>query len=108
MSLLAMIADNFELEPPPHDDDDHYFRPVEEDSNNNRSLDRDLLCDLLSNDDGDDKGLSQPLILDGEDRIVNDAAENNDDTKLMLSFVLMLVIGTLNKIFQKLQAIVSL
>ena len=107
MSLLAMIADNFELEPPPrHPDDLEYFRPVDEEPNS-KSLDK----DLISTNDYDDKGLSQPLLLDqGEsDRDMNGKSpgKNKDDTKLLLSFILMLVIGTLNKIFQKLQAIVS-
>ena len=111
MSLLTMIADNFELEPPPplttttSEEEHHHNRPVKEDPD--RSLDYDLSS---CHDDG--KGLSQPLLLEGEtmEATANDAVgggSNRDDVKLLLSFLLMLVIGTLNKIFQKLQAIVS-
>ena len=101
-----MIADNFELEPPEH------CRPVEEEEIASSSLN----YDFILNDEGNNsKGLSQPLLLSEEDEDEHAAATDNDnsgdvgkdDAKLLLSFFLMLIVGTLNKIFQKLQAIVS-
>ncbi|KAL7517941.1 hypothetical protein ACHAWX_002814 [Stephanocyclus meneghinianus] len=112
MSLLAMIADNFELEPPGDDNDDSYYiRPFDNGSSNLT-----LLGDPLNDDDA---GKSQPLLLshdlhdDNVPRDISDGVSSNADvsrsdkneTKLLLSFLLMLIFGTLNKIFQKLQAI---
>lgn len=101
MSLLALLADNFELEPPPSSQEEH-SHPIQEE------VDSSLECDLASLND---TGLSQPLLLDGEmTKSANDAgrgreSRSSNDVKLLLSFLLMVVIGTLNKIFQKLQAI---
>ena len=101
-----MIADNFDLESPEH------CRPVEEEQIASSSLN----YDFILNDEGNNsKGLSQPLLLSEEDEDEHAAATDNDnsggvgkdDAKLLLSFFLMLIVGTLNKIFQKLQAIVS-
>lgn len=101
-----MIADNFELEPPEH------CRPVEEEEIASSSLN----YDFILNDEGNNsKGLSQPLLLSEEDEDEHAAVTDNDnsggvgkdDAKLLLSFFLMLIVGTLNKILQKLQAIVS-
>ena len=103
MSLLALLADNFELEPPPSSQEEH-SHPIQEE------VDSSLECDLASLND---TGLSRPLLLDGEmTKSANDAdkdreSSSSNDVKLLLSFLLMVVIGTLNKIFQKLQAIVS-
>eukprot|EP00956_Cyclotella_meneghiniana_P014900 scaffold22580_cov61-Cyclotella_meneghiniana.AAC.1 len=113
MSLLAMIADNFELEPPEH----CRHRSLEEDEMmQSSSLDYDF---TLNDESNNCKSLSQPLLLSKEDddeHAVDPAANNNntdgvrkdhDNAKLLLSFFLMLIVGTFNKIFQKLQAIVS-
>lgn len=100
MSLLALLADNFELEP--HRDDEH-LRPVT--GQLNSSLDNDLASSSSDCDRFDEsKELAEPLLLEENEHI---AREEKDDTKLLLSFFLMLFVGTLNKIFQKLQAIVS-
>ena len=108
-----MIADNFELETPEH----RRHRSLEEDEMMQSSS---LNYDFISNDEGNNsKSLSQPLLLSKEDddeHAVDPAANNNntdgvskdhDNAKLLLSFFLMLIVGTFNKIFQKLQAIVS-
>ncbi|KAL3795523.1 hypothetical protein HJC23_009236 [Cyclotella cryptica] len=112
MSLLAMIADNFELEPPEGDgDDSYYLRPVD-----NTPTSLSLLGDPFNDDDA---GKAQPLLLyhdlqednipratsDGVSSNTNASRSSKNETKLLLSFFLMLIIGTLNKIFQKLQAI---
>jgi len=106
-----MIADNFELETPEH----RRHRSLEEDEMMQSSL---LNYDFISNDEGNNsKSLSQPLLLSKEDddeHAVDPAVNNNntdgvskdhDNAKLLLSFFLMLIVGTFNKIFQKLQAI---
>lgn len=100
MSLLALLADNFELEP--HHDDEHQSIDAM-----NNSLDNDLISNDATDGDIGDSGLDEPLLLDREEVIEKKEGNRNDDGKLMLSFFLMLVVGTLNKIFQKLQAIVS-
>ena len=98
-----MIADNFELEPPHHDD--QHVRPIQEVPST--SLDNDFTS---ANDELDGKGLAEPLLLDREEEhVISDrTARSKDDAKLLFSFFLMLIVGTLNKIFQKLQAIVSI
>jgi hypothetical protein len=97
MSLLAMIADNFELEPPDHDE--VHFCPVDEEPNNF------TLDDPVSNNDNG-KSLSEPLLLSPQEgKPISAKREKSNETKLLLSFLLMLIFGTGNKIFQKLQAI---
>ena len=100
MSLLALLADNFELEP--HHDDEHMNRSV---TAMNISIDNDLAANIDIGDKGD--RLDEPLLLDGAEAVEKKDAKNTDDEKLLLSFFLMVAVGTLNKIFQKLQAIVS-
>lgn len=110
--LLAMIADNLELEPPQHDEvtsindfEGHSY------IHNRRSAWREEI---------DSSELARPLLVslqDGEVKVDSkdglDAIGSNSDferskhqeTKLLITFILMVVIGTANKIFQKLQAI---
>lgn len=133
MSLLALMAEKFELEQP--DADNHgRSRPVDDDA--------DVAFPLLYNDDGgsphrnrngkhihkaatdsamsishDDKEeefehlTSSPTsttATGGTGATEADTAasmSNQQETKLLITFVLMVIVGTANKIFQKLQAI---
>jgi len=128
MSLLALIADKFELEQPTTDSEhrvtSYTNRSVDETDNaaikalldndhapttTNHSIekrhmsisqDKDIFYDATND--------TQSTTTDDDSRITN--AQNNstssqEDTKLLITFLLMVIVGTANKIFQKLQAI---
>ena len=128
MSLLTLIADKFELEPPTTNssDSEHHVtnRSVDE-------TDNDAIKALLDNDHDnttrpnhsiekrhmsisqDDKDIfydatNDTTASDDDSRTINGTNSNStsqEDTKLLITFLLMVIVGTANKIFQKLQAI---
>jgi len=128
MSLLALMADKFELEQPTTNSSEHvtYNHSVDE-------TDNDAIKALLDNDHDttttpnhiigkrhmsisqDDKDIFYDATNDTQSTTSDDDcsrinAQNNstssqEDTKLLITFLLMVIVGTANKIFQKLQAI---
>lgn len=136
MSLLALLADKFELEQPPppsaavdgvdgdgarHDGDDDAHRRHRHVVSSTA-----VASDIEGDGDaGDDTVLSSPLEATSKDGAANDDARHpeeegceecdvpgggasggaKDETKLLVTFLLMVVVGTVNKVFQKLQAI---
>ena len=128
MSLLALIADKFELEQPTTNSSEHRVT-----SYTNRSVDEtdnDAIKALLDNDhdatttpnhniekrhmsisqDEDifyDATNDTQSTTDDDSRIdaQNNTSQQQEDTKLLITFLLMVIVGTANKIFQKLQAI---
>ena len=127
MSLLALIADKFELEQPTTDSEHHVT------SYTNRSVDETdnaAIKALLDNDHAPTTpnhsiekrhmSISQDIFYDATNdtqsttsddddysRITNaqNSTSSQEDTKLLITFLLMVIVGTANKIFQKLQAI---
>mmetsp|Transcript_15886 Transcript_15886/g.24043 ORF Transcript_15886/g.24043 Transcript_15886/m.24043 type:complete len:628 (-) Transcript_15886:758-2641(-) len=137
MSLLAMIADNFELEQPPADDevDDHEcllmdmnstddadatFATAKEatsnsdDGSNGYVEYHDVLKQRRNDSEGtaeteqsfDSTGSNNPhyAVVNTDDTITS-SSRPSQEMKLLLTFLLMVVVGTGMKIFQKLQAI---
>ena len=126
MSLLTLIADKFELEPPTSKSSEQHVtnRSVDE-------TDNDAIKALLDNDhdtttpnhniekrhmsisqdedifyDATNDTQSTASDDDSNSRInAQNSASSQEDTKLLITFLLMVIIGTANKIFQKLQAI---
>lgn len=120
MSLLALMADKFELEQPDVDAS-NAGRLVDEDENdefhdevgafsllqhhNHRNGEK------LMSSDRDDKEEEFEDIAgspDGAAAAAAAAAEKSkaqEETKLLITFLLMVIVGTANKVFQKLQAI---
>ena len=127
MSLLALMADKFELEPTSNSSEQHHVTYT------NRSVDEtdnDAIKALLDNDhdatttpnhniekrhmsisqDEDifyDATNDTQSTTDDDSRIdaQNNTSQQQEDTKLLITFLLMVIVGTANKIFQKLQAI---
>ena len=129
MSLLALIADKFELEPPTTNSSENRVT-----SYTNRSVDEtdnDAIKALLDNDHDtttpnnsiekrhmsisqDDKDIFYDATNDTQSTTTDDdcsrinaqnSTSSQEDTKLLITFILMVIVGTANKIFQKLQAI---
>ena len=126
MSLLTLIADKFELEQPTTNSSEQHVtnRSVDE-------TDNDAIKALLDNDHdttttpnhsiekrhmsiSQDKDIfydatndTQSTTTDDDSRITNaqNSTSSHEDTKLLITFLLMVIVGTANKIFQKLQAI---
>jgi len=128
MSLLALIADKFELEQPTTDSEhrvtSYTNRPVDE-------TDNDVIKALLDNDHdtttpnhsiekrhmsiSQDKDIFYDATNDTQSTTSDDdcsrinaqnsTSQQQEDTKLLITFLLMVIVGTANKIFQKLQAI---
>ena len=92
-SLLALMADKFELEEP--DDDDsrspEFRRSVDDDDECQENDTNNLLHDV--NKTSRHMSISQ------------DDTNSQEETKLLITFLLMVIVGTANKVFQKLQAI---
>ena len=131
MSLLALMADKFELEPAPSASAasaNESVRPLDEHENNINDLDsirRHAHDDLLHGDAISrhiEKHLSMSMSQDVDGKEDGDEFEENcndnstdededadrssqEETKLLITFVLMVIVGTANKVFQKLQAI---
>ena len=132
MSLLALMADKFELEPAPSASAasaNESVRPLDEHENNNDldSIRRHAHDDLLHGDAISrhiEKHLSMSMSQDVDGKEDGDEFEENcndsstdeeedinadrssqEETKLLITFVLMVIVGTANKVFQKLQAI---
>mmetsp|Transcript_18837 Transcript_18837/g.38033 ORF Transcript_18837/g.38033 Transcript_18837/m.38033 type:complete len:631 (+) Transcript_18837:79-1971(+) len=140
MSLLAMIADNFELEQPPADeeeevDNDHEcllmdmnstddadatFTTAKEATSNSDDGSNEYVeyHDILKQNRNDSEGTAeteQSFDSTGSNNPHYDAVNTDNDNasssrpsqdmKLLLTFLLMVVVGTGMKIFQKLQAI---
>ena len=129
MSLLALMADKFELEQPTTNSSEQHHVT----SYTNRSVDEtdnDAIKALLDNDhdttttpnhsiekrhmsisqDEDifyDATNDTQSTTDDDSRIdaQNNTSQQQEDTKLLITFLLMVIVGTANKIFQKLQAI---
>ncbi len=107
--LLAMIADNFELERPHHDE----VTSIDDFEGHSHLLNRTIARKTEIDDSEHSSTLSVPPRdgVENEDRIdaigsTSELRQNkNQETKLLITFLLMVVIGTANKIFQKLQAI---
>jgi len=118
MSLLALMAEKFELEEPDAD----ASRPVNE-------QDAAATFSLLHNDGAHSTGKHvHKVVADSAMSISHDDKEefedltnspvaspaggtaehsmsSNEETKLLITFLLMVIVGTANKVFQKLQAI---
>ena len=129
MSLLTLIADKFELEQPTTNSSEQHVT-----SCTNRSVDEtdnDAIKALLDNDhetntphsiekrhmsiSQDDKDIFYDATNDTQSTTSDDdsnsrtnaqnSTSSQEDTKLLITFLLMVIVGTANKIFQKLQAI---
>lgn len=131
MSLLALMAEKFEVEPPPpdinNDDANNNLHRVTYARERGRSVDENddniiSFADLLHSDNNDNNtntslkkhlSISEASSVPQPDRTLDDGTQNrnnnsnssSDDKKLLITFLLMVIIGTINKIFQKLQAI---
>ena len=128
MSLLALMADKFELEQPTTNSSEHvtYNHSVDETDNDaiKALLDNDHDTTITPNHTIEKRHMSISLDKDIFYDATNDTqstttsdddcsrinAQNNstssqEDTKLLITFLLMVIVGTANKIFQKLQAI---
>jgi len=127
MSLLALIADKFELEQPTTNSSEQHH------VTSNRSVDEtdnDAIKALLDNDHdttttphsiekrhmsiSQDKDIFYDATNDTQSTTSDDdcsrtnaqnSTSSQEDTKLLITFLLMVIVGTANKIFQKLQAI---
>lgn len=130
MSLLALMADKFEMEPAPpaassaNEHESAPRRPVDEDENNDdldsiRRHAYDLLhgeaisrhiekhLSMAQDDKDEDDEFEENCNSnedDGEPSFGNDMS-SKEETKLLITFLLMVIVGTANKVFQKLQAI---
>ena len=109
MSLLALMADKFELEEHPDADAGGRSIVVEHDGGIGTSL--------LGDDSPNGKYAVHHKAGEGAMSISHDDKDDTDgagaaadesgkeETKLLITFLLMVVVGTANKVFQKLQAI---
>lgn len=128
MSLLALMADKFELEPAPADldggDCSRYHRARSIDADDEVSLLHDNKTSPTNDssrgnvvekshednklDDFEDNNISSSaddVDAQNDTITVNDNSNSQEETKLLITFLLMVIVGTANKIFQKLQAI---
>ena len=88
-SLLALMADKFELEEPAPPAD--FRRSVDDDDECQENDTNNLLH--VNNKTSRHMSISQ------------DDTSSQEETKLLITFLLMVIVGTANKVFQKLQAI---
>mmetsp|Transcript_26995 Transcript_26995/g.57837 ORF Transcript_26995/g.57837 Transcript_26995/m.57837 type:complete len:598 (+) Transcript_26995:95-1888(+) len=125
MSLLALIADKFELEQPDANNDTRRSRPIDEQGadtafsllhNDNDAgqhatekhihKSADSAMSISRHDKEEFEDLNGPAAADAGGVIDTDPSmSSQQETKLLITFLLMVIVGTANKVFQKLQAI---
>ena len=102
MTLLALMADKFELEP--------IVEEVHPDAAAADHAERRVHHQVADGDSSHDSSILINTPVDKEESEDDtDTSSNNSrqkqETKLLVTFLLMVIVGTANKIFQKLQAI---